>query len=128
MQHNKKGLRHLAIDGEEHYVLAVLRSMMTLLGPLIHQHTSKSIPYSRLERLEVSLQSTEGGDMVKCYSEASSHLAPILQHQRAINSLSLQSWPLSFFLLFLHCFAATLYICVPEAHDYSLSPVSGVGG
>ena len=66
LQHNKKGLRHLAIDGEEHYVLAVaavLRSMMTLLGPFIHQHTSKSIPYSGLERLEVSLESTEGGDM-----------------------------------------------------------------
>ena len=82
----------------EHYVLAVatvLHSMMTLLGPFIHQHTSKSIPYSGLERLEVSLESTEGGDMEKCYSEASSYLASILQHQRAINSLSLQSWPLT---------------------------------
>ena len=95
LQHKKKGLRHLAIDGEEHYVLAVLHSMMTLLGPFIHQHTSKSIPYSGLERLEVSLESTEGGDMERCYSEASSYLASILQHQRAINSLSLQSWPLT---------------------------------
>ena len=42
LQHNKKGLCHLAIDSEEHYVLAVaavLHSMMTLLGPFIHQLT-----------------------------------------------------------------------------------------
>ena len=41
LQH-KKGLRHLAIDSEEHYVLAVaavLHSMMTLLGPFTDQHT-----------------------------------------------------------------------------------------
>ena len=38
----QQGLCHLAIDSEEHYVLAVaavLHSMMTLLGPFIDQHT-----------------------------------------------------------------------------------------
>ena len=95
LQHNKKGLHHLAIDVEEHYVLAVLHSMMTLLGLFIHQHTSENIPYSGLERLEVSLESTESGDMERCFSWAGYYLASILQHQRAINSLSLQSWPLT---------------------------------
>ena len=102
-QNNGK-LRSSAIDGDEHYVMEVFPSIVTLLGQFegslhapsiqdMHHSRCETIPYGGLEELEVELDSIDHSNEERHF-EFGSQLASILQQQNNLKDFSLWLWPL----------------------------------